>query len=382
MEPVIEQKSQEAEKKIVEEINKNIFKFAKKDIIETLTEEIGGDFPKYREEFNKTQDFLNTGFIPKSPITVSIELINKCNLKCVMCYTDHHQKPMKSMTLDTVDKIMKECHDEHIPSVIVGLGSEMMMYKDINEAMELVKKHGIMDVFFGSNGVLMNDKIIETLVLNQVSRVELSLDSATPETYQKIRSFDMLKRVETNIEKLIACKKKYNSVLPIIRLCFVVQDKNKHEVEAFIEKWQDKVDYLDFQRCIDFTNVDKEVDIDPAELKDKFCSYPFYSLNVYSSGDVSPCCTFYGKDLIIGNIHEKTLQEIWDGPEIKVIREQIRNKQFNKTCAKCLYFRDGGLIDKSLDEVNKGNVPPKQEVSDKSEESTIHPSEIRMKSET
>ena len=78
----------------------------------------------------------------------------------------------------------------------------------------------------------------------------------------------------------------------------------------------------------------------------EFCSYPFYSLGVLANGDVTPCCTFYGTKLIIGNIHKQTLQEIWDGEKIKEFRKQIIFKEFNPICKKCLYSRDKNLFKK------------------------------------
>lgn len=348
-----ENKPFENNDKIKQEKNQFIFKYQKEDVNEKLGKILGERFQKYRNDFNKTQDYQTTGFIPDMPLTIAIELINRCNLKCIMCYTKHHTEEKATLSLEDVERIMEECKKNETPSIIIGLGSEMMLYKDIKEVLDIVHKNEITDVFFGSNGVLLNEPVIKSIIENKVSRVEISLDAATPETYKKIRSFDFLPKIEANIHQLIEYKKKYNSQLPVIRLCFVLQDLNKHETQMFIDKWKDKVDYIDFQRCIDMSNMDEPNPIMENKeeiLKNSFCSQPFYSLNVWSNGNVSPCCTFYGKQLILGNIHQTSLKEIWHGEKINRIRQQLITKKFNPICTKCLYFRDREEIEKSFQE--------------------------------
>ncbi len=331
---------------IVKEKNDFIFKYQKQDVNEKLAKILGQDFRRYREDFHKTQDYLKTGFIPDFPITISLELVNRCNLNCIMCYKKHHTKTHAQLSLKVLEKVMQECKDNKLPSLIIGLGAEPLVYKEIKQAMDIIHKADIQDIFFGTNGALLTDEIIELIVKHKISRVEISLDAATSTTYNKVRRVPVLEKVEKNIEKIIACKKKYNSPLPVIRLCFVVMDINKHETELFIEKWKDKVDYIDFQRYIDLSKIDEPTKVDQPVIKNAFCAYPFYSLNIWSDGGVSPCCSFYGKKLIFGNVHNQTLKDIWNSQAIKAIQEQIASKKFNPICQKCLYFRDRDLIDK------------------------------------
>ena len=335
-------------KKIKKENNDFIFKYQKKDVNVKLSGILGEDFKKYREDFEKTQNYIKTKFIPDFPITVSLELLNRCNLNCIMCYKKHHRQPKAELTLDVLQKIMNECKENKLPSIALGLGAEILMYKNIKELLSMVKTAGIQDIFFGTNGVLLNDELIELIVKNKITRVKISLDAATKETYKKIRGFDLLKRVEENIEKIIACKKKYNRSLPMIRLSFVVMDINRHETQRFVDKWKNKVDYIDFQRCIDFSHVDKPIEINQQVIKDSFCAYPFYSLNIWADGAISPCCTFYGRKLIFGNIYNETLKNIWQSEKMKKIREHIVSKRFNPVCQRCLYFRDKDIIDSSF----------------------------------
>lgn len=332
-----------AKKRIEKEKNEFIFKYQREDIIDKLIRIFGEDFRKYRQNFEKTQ--TPTGFVPDFPITVTLEPINRCNLNCVMCHKEHRQGPESELSIVTLKKIIDECQRYKMPSILLGLGAEPLMYKDIKKLLNLIKSAKIQDVFFGSNGVLL-DQVVETLVDNMVTRALISLDAVTTRTYKRVRGFDMLKRVEENVEKLIAYRNKQNSLLPLIRLSFIVLDINIHEAESFVNKWKDRVDYIDFQRYQDSSYVDKNVKIDEAVIKDAYCSYPFYSLNIWSNGNVTPCCSSYAeKDIIVGNICTESLKEIWGGKRMNRIRDEILSKKFRLQCKKCLYFRDRSWID-------------------------------------
>lgn len=337
-----------AENKVVKENNQYIFKYQKEDINQRLGVILGEEFVKYREDFDKTQDYINTKYTPPFPLSITLDLENKCNLNCIMCANNFRDTPKASLSLDTLKKIMDECHEYKMPSLIFGLGSEPMMYKDTGKVIEMANKAGIIDIFFGTNGTLLNDDIMETLIKNKVSRIMISLDAATKETYKKVRRADLLGKIEKNIDRLIELKEKHKSQLPFIRVCFVVLDVNAHECADFVGKWKNKVDYVDFQRHIDFSYMNRPVKIDFDIIQDAFCWYPFYSLNIWANGDVTPCCSLYDRDFVVGNVHDQGLKEMWDSKKMVAIREQLVTKKFRPTCQKCLYFRDREIIDNAI----------------------------------
>ncbi|HEX9703492.1 MAG TPA: radical SAM protein [Rhodospirillales bacterium] len=319
------------------------------DIESVLGEEFGERFRRYRADYHKSLNYDKNGFLPDFPLTVSIELVNRCNLNCVMCYTINHKDPKATFELPDIERLMAECRDNNLPAAVVGMGSEALIYKGVRDALANVRKAGVMDVFLGTNGVLLTEDLSEFLVEQRIARLEISLDAATPETYLKIRRKDELKRIEANIEKLLAVRKRLGSRLPVIRLCFCVQKYNIHEQEAFLKKWQGKVDYIDFQEMVDFGNVsefratDGVLDARPAggaKPAKTYCAYPFNSLHVWSNGDVTPCCTFFGKALVMGNVKRQTLTDIWNGDKMREVRRQLQSGDVNPVCYACLTQRE------------------------------------------
>lgn len=318
------------------------------DVEAVLTDEFGDRFHEYRKNYRKSLNYDTNGYIPPFPLTVSLEFVNRCNLNCIMCYTINHSDRKATLDLSRIETLMDECREHGLPAAVVGMGSEALIYKQARDAIAAIRKADVMDLFLGTNGVLLTEELSAFLVEQRVARIEVSLDAATPETYTKIRGKDELQRIEANLEKLIEIREREGSKLPVIRLCFCVQKDNLHEQRAFLDKWRDRVDYIDFQEMVDFGGVDDlralgdeaaKADNLPAP-ESTYCAYPFNSLHVWSNGDVTPCCTFFGKALVIGNVQEHTLKEIWDGPEIAEIRDQLLSGKLNMVCHACLTCRD------------------------------------------
>lgn len=340
------------------------------DWMEELSRSYGARWDEYRESFHRTNNKFTAALESsqlKAPITITLELVNRCNLKCIMCWTDNHSMRKGVLTLDQIKQILNEFKDAGtpIPAVIVGLGSEPLLYREVKEVIIACKSAGVMDIFFGTNAVLLDEDLSRFLIDQEATRLEVSLDAATEETYQKIRSKDKLSLVEANIKKFVEIRNSLGKKTPVVRLAFVVQPLNYHERDLFLNKWEDIVDYVDFQQMSDFSSVSSRLGKDLAfylfddetdeekkkltdELKEKlntrfgpkgselFCPYPFNSLNVWANGDISPCCCFHGRALTIGNVNEKKLSEVWLGKELSALRQEILDGRLNRVCRSCL----------------------------------------------
>ena len=240
--------------------------------------------------------------------------------------------------------MLKEGQEHDLPALVIGLGSEPLLFKGAKEVMSSAIDANIMDMFLGTNGVLLTEDVANFLVDNEIARIEISLDAATPETYTKVRGKNELARIEANIRQLLDIKRQRNAKLPVVRLTFCVQEINSHERGDFLNKWKDLVDYVDFQLMIDHGDIDelRETgtlsDINEVIVEKSHCAYPFNSLHVWANGNITPCCTFFAKseELVLGNAEDMTLQEAWTGEKLASLREEILSGNLNDICKVCL----------------------------------------------
>lgn len=79
----------------------------------------------------------------------------------------------------------------------------------------------------------------------------------------------------------------------------------------------------------------------PREPLKKTCTNPFREITVTYSGQVRICCMSWQPEYVCGNVHQKTLSEIWWGEEFELARKMLQNK--NRDFAPCRYCnKDSG----------------------------------------
>ena len=338
---------------------KRVERIPVEDILSNSLGKIYGQrFFKYRKDFLNTLEAKNNKSYPDFPMTVLLELQNRCNLECIMCHEKLREGPKQTISKNAINKLMIEFKEFELSALMLGNADEPLLYKDFMQVLIQGKEAGVMDTFLFTNGTLLTQKMCNELVENQISRIMVSVDAALPETYDRIRlrknnniinEVNRLSNVESNIHMLIETKRRNNSVLPLIRVSFVVQEQNIDEIDLFIEKWKDVVDFIDFQAHYDYENIDKLAMLNEKERWQRgkanreeklYCYQPRNILSIWHNGNVSPCCSLNGVNLVVGNIHEMSLKEIWDSERMNEIRQQQRSGELNIVCHTCFKTRD------------------------------------------
>ena len=364
-----------------------------KQLVNALTKKHGKRFSDYREEYYKILNSSKENYkhVPDYPLNVLVEVVSKCNLECIMCLSSHRKGPTKVISNETISKLFREFKENNLPALMFGAGDEPLMFSDIDKMWEIANSSGIMDIFIFTNGTLLNEEMCNKILDHDVARVFISLDAATEETYAKIRlknkhieddtsnqnnlkiiheDSNQLAIIEENVKRLLELRNSRNLELPQIRLSFAVQQRNKHEIELFKKKWENIVDFIEFQQTmnIDFDKLSRLSEEErwkrrePLFEKDfvKDCKAPFHSATVWADGSVIPCCTFQGKNLTLGNINgipelnipAQSLKELWNGEKINELREQFRTGKLNIVCQYCLNHTQADIW-KNIEEERK-----------------------------
>ena len=217
----------------------NINKHAKKDpediLFENLYQKFGSRFSEYRKRYSDNIKGLDLDIKTKFPNTVILELVNRCDLQCVMCYQGFRNDATKS-TLDEklLDKIFSEFKKNKLNSLMLS-ASEPLLYKNIGDVLERAREAEIMDIFIFTNGTLLNEKNSKILLNSPLTRLFISIDGATKETYDKVRvpvgkglyKKNRLELLEKNILRFLELRNEKKVELPLVRTSFVAIKQNK-----------------------------------------------------------------------------------------------------------------------------------------------------------
>ncbi|TFG26871.1 MAG: radical SAM protein [Promethearchaeota archaeon] len=63
------------------------------------------------------------------------------------------------------------------------------------------------------------------------------------------------------------------------------------------------------------------------------CLVPWLGVDITATGDLAPCHVYY--DLVMGNLHEQSFEEIWNGEKYQRFREYMLQHKFMSICPGC-----------------------------------------------
>ena len=329
-----------------------ISKSFKVDIEEILNDHLyskfGKRFTDYRVKYKNYLKDSEHKYLPDFPISVILELVNRCNLECPFCYQGHRNDAKKStLSIEDLKKLFLEFKKNKLDALLLS-SSEPLLYKDFSKILKMAEESEIMDQFIFTNGTLLNEKNSKVILNSSLTRLFVSIDAATSQTYDKVRipvnkkalGEDRLKKIDENIINFINLRNSLGRKIPLVRVSFVALQTNAHEVEPFIEKWIDIVDSVEIQKenSIDFYDdlLKKKFDKKKLLLRKYNCNEPWGQVTIHSDGTVGPCCNTVGRNLPIGNILNESLSDIWQGTKMREIREGFLNNKPSPVCQLCL----------------------------------------------
>lgn len=98
------------------------------------------------------------------------------------------------------------------------------------------------------------------------------------------------------------------------------------------------------RKLLDILSGRKITDLESIKESEAFCMKPWVHLFVSQYGSVVPCClTPWDKNQALGDINERTVQEIWNGSEMKEFRSKLLKDQKDSRCKQCYQSEKVGL---------------------------------------
>lgn len=165
-----------------------------------------------------------------SPMVASIEITNKCNIRCVHCYGDYGEIPCEVMTLEKVKSILKDLRSIGVRIVEIT-GGEATTHPQIEDIVEYALELGFDQVALLTNGVNISERLVRILEMGkQKIYVQVDLHSLDEDYFAWFtKTPNILERVKKNI--IILAKKGI-----MLRIATIITPGNIDEI-ADIADW-------------------------------------------------------------------------------------------------------------------------------------------------
>jgi MoaA/NifB/PqqE/SkfB family radical SAM enzyme len=319
--------------------------------------------------------------VPEPPRELYLETTNRCNLRCRTCpqfwgmdeeATDLTPEQVRRILAQfpTVDRV-----------VLHGIG-EPLLNPDLFEIIRAVKERGAYTLF-NTNGLLLRGALLSKLVRSGLDELRVSIDSASPETYARVRGADGFGFIVANLRRLRAVKSELGLASPEVSLWLTGMKTNVLELPALVNLAADVgVAEVYLQRLV-FSGrglalqeealyrrageEEMQVVRQAQELAEALgislrgsgeassgsllpppdgagsyvaCRRPWTLMYVTANGNVLPCCIapFTGvpyEGIVLGNIFEQSAEEIWNGQRYQDWRRGMLEGSPPAACSGC-----------------------------------------------
>lgn len=302
-----------------------------------------------KRETNRTR--LEQVIPLETPFVLHIETTNACNFKCKFCM-NHDDELWKKLGIkrgfmkrELFEKIIDDCKafPQKIKRIYFHHRGEPLLHKELTSFIRYAKDAQVAEelVMF-TNGSLLTKELGTQLANSGLDQLQISVEGVSAEKYEEVTGCRIdYDRFLEGIAHLYH-EKPASMVLHAKILDCGLSDEEK---EKFYHDFSDISDERYIEHLLDMCPPDvmdttlrhgQTTTQEGEKLEEKIvCTQPFYVSAVYWDGSVAGCsCGDWRYGLIMGNVWDETLYDIWNGEKLTAFRK-IQLSGERKRCLAC-----------------------------------------------
>ncbi|HEC11942.1 MAG TPA: radical SAM protein [Acidiferrobacteraceae bacterium] len=260
-----------------------------------------------------------------APLELSIELTSECNLVCCMCPRDDNAKRgLGYMTFDTFRRIIDETATG-LEFAYLHLAGEPLLHPEFERFIDYAAEQGV-HTGISTNGTILSKRRAKRLLASSLDTLIISIDGTDAETYKRIRGANSFNKVVRNTEGFLDLKEEAGKG-PFVVIQMICMEENHRQAKDFCRRWKRAgVNAVRLKRFFNFAG--QVADMSP-EINDKMavnnkppkpCMLPWRQLAFYYDGTAVACCHDFLHETELGNIHQHSLEEIWNSTAMREVR--------------------------------------------------------------
>ena len=302
----------------------------------------------------------------KEPRVFNIETTNYCNMRCVMCprttlMTRKNIWIQDETFLKIIDQVRPHSAEDldHFwdfvereygasadePSentfyfrvvsrcvILHGYG-EPLLDKKIVERVRICSERGI-PTYFSCVPANLTVKRAQDIMEAGLTVFKFSIDALDDDWQKKIRGKknNFHASYQTILDIIELKKRKGYPTLLVPTMIALSEENDSPEMHRrFLNLWKGK-DVFAYIKSQDnrWLYEEDETMENRSHYASQYCEYPWTSLTVMADGSVVPCTQDYDTEMILGNVNEQSLEEIWNGETYRKFRSMHVTGQFPK----------------------------------------------------
>jgi len=290
------------------------------------------------------------------PHILMIEPTNECNLRCPLCPTGAGtlKRPKGQMSFELYERILADL-DGALTCVMLYNYGEPFLHPRI---LDMITRAQLAEIHtrISTNGLVFLRGIdADDLIASGLDHLRVSMDGATPETYNIYRVGGQLERVLEGIRLLQQRKRELRQHKPVVELQFIVMRHNQHEIPAIrqiahdlgtrlrlksvglgdLKRGPDRRAWLPDDRSLRrYDEHDGQIELAREGRAPQVCDHPWHRLVINWDGQVTPCCYDRDGTYEFGNAAEG-MQTVWNGQRLQTFRRAVKSSELPTICRRC-----------------------------------------------
>jgi radical SAM protein with 4Fe4S-binding SPASM domain len=286
--------------------------------------------------------------LPDVPVALMVEVSSACNFKCRYCPTTldkNARAPGGVMPFEIFKALVDGVKASGKRIDVLGLTrmGEPLTNKRLPEMIRYAKASGgFGTVSMISNGTLLTPALSLELLDAGLDLLQISIQGTSPEKYKELCGIDI----------------EFNSFVGNIAYFYANRQRCKLSLKVFREGLDGDEDGFKkiFSNICDEYSFEYIIPLKPEHASETYimrdgigrygdrvvpvdaCALPFFLFTVMRNGDVSPCCYSINESLIVGNVMDSSVIDIWHSEKMRALREMqlSKGRHNHKVCADCL----------------------------------------------
>lgn len=266
---------------------------------------------------------MNQDQILPFPLEVRVENTNNCNASCYICPREKLTRKKGFMPLDLFRKIVDECAANRIREMHLQGFGEPFLDRNIFERIRYAKDKGVKSTILVTNGSLLTPKTCEGIVRSGLDRMKISFYGTDKAEYGSVHRGLDYDKVKAGIYRLFEEKRKTQSRTPKITVKYIGR---LHRFPRFMSQWWPRA-RVGYARLHNYGYGRK---YNRAKSSEKVrCDMVWDPIfQILWDGRVVPCCYDFDGRIILGDLNNQSISEIWQGENYRKFRLAHQTLQF------------------------------------------------------
>jgi MoaA/NifB/PqqE/SkfB family radical SAM enzyme len=292
---------------------------------------------KYKEWFHSFKP------VPSFPEDIQIQTITGCNASCAFCPNGKTNNPFPQgkMEDDLYHKIIDECLKKPVKRISPYLMNEPLRDSELGRKIKYVaeRKPPSLSIKVNTNASLLEGDTVGSILNSGLDRFNISFHGISKEVYEKSMRGLEYEKTLANVNNFLNTKVKTKAIKPKVSVTMVRTKWIESEINNIRKYWKVRNVSVHIQPLENRANEHvKNKGLNPKEWQPYlWCKRLFTQAYILYNGDMVLCCVDWERTTLLGNLREKSIEEVWNGEKaVSIRRKFLDGNTAGLLCHSCL----------------------------------------------